>query len=88
MPAHRCACVSQVGGGVVAIASLMGRSFIFSFKYQLLFQANAIGRSGKTVREFLEKSYKEEDVESDEGAIKLAIKALLEVSDISRAQCF
>ncbi|XP_012686185.1 proteasome subunit alpha type-7 [Clupea harengus] len=42
-------------------------------------KANAIGRSGKTVREFLEKSYKEEDVESDEGAIKLAIKALLEV---------
>uniref|UniRef100_A0A3B1IUK1 Proteasome subunit alpha type n=1 Tax=Astyanax mexicanus TaxID=7994 RepID=A0A3B1IUK1_ASTMX len=42
-------------------------------------KANAIGRSAKTVREFLEKNYKEEDMESDELAIKLAVRALLEV---------
>lgn len=42
-------------------------------------KANATGRSAKTVREFLEKYYTPEQVESEEGAIKLAIKALLEV---------
>uniref|UniRef100_A0A1Q3FBB7 Proteasome subunit alpha type n=1 Tax=Culex tarsalis TaxID=7177 RepID=A0A1Q3FBB7_CULTA len=42
-------------------------------------KANATGRSAKTVREFLEKYYTNEQVESEEGAIKLAIKALLEV---------
>uniref|UniRef100_A0A3P9A787 Proteasome subunit alpha type n=1 Tax=Esox lucius TaxID=8010 RepID=A0A3P9A787_ESOLU len=42
-------------------------------------KANAIGRSAKTVREFLEKHYKEEDMESDTEVIKLAIRALLEV---------
>lgn len=42
-------------------------------------KANATGRSAKTVREFLEKYYKPEDVETEEGAVKLAIKALLEV---------
>lgn len=42
-------------------------------------KANATGRSAKTVREFLEKFYTPEQVESEEGAIKLAIKALLEV---------
>ncbi|KAK6303709.1 hypothetical protein J4Q44_G00261630 [Coregonus suidteri] len=42
-------------------------------------KANAIGRSAKTVREFLEKNYKEEDMESDTDTIKLAIRALLEV---------
>uniref|UniRef100_A0A8C9VRQ7 Proteasome subunit alpha type n=1 Tax=Scleropages formosus TaxID=113540 RepID=A0A8C9VRQ7_SCLFO len=42
-------------------------------------KANAIGRSAKTVREFLEKNYKEEDVESDSGTIKLGVRALLEV---------
>uniref|UniRef100_A0A8C7UY52 Proteasome subunit alpha type n=1 Tax=Oncorhynchus mykiss TaxID=8022 RepID=A0A8C7UY52_ONCMY len=40
-------------------------------------KANAIGRSAKTVREFLE-NYKE-DMESDTDTIKLAIRALLEV---------
>ncbi|KAL2919525.1 Proteasome subunit alpha type-4 [Polyrhizophydium stewartii] len=40
-------------------------------------KANAIGRSSKTVREFLEKNYKE-DMTRDE-TIKLAIKSLLEV---------
>lgn len=43
------------------------------------FQANAIGRSAKTVREFLEKNYKEEEMESDQQAVKLAVRALLEV---------
>uniref|UniRef100_A0A4W3IZS3 Proteasome 20S subunit alpha 7 n=1 Tax=Callorhinchus milii TaxID=7868 RepID=A0A4W3IZS3_CALMI len=40
-------------------------------------KANATGRSAKTVREFLEKNYSEACSDSD--AIKLAIKALLEV---------
>ncbi|XP_065090388.1 proteasome subunit alpha type-7-1 [Ochlerotatus camptorhynchus] len=42
-------------------------------------KANATGRSAKTVREFLEKYYTLEQVETEDGAIKLAIKALLEV---------
>jgi len=42
-------------------------------------QANATGRSAKTVREFLEKHYSEEAVSTEEGAIKLVVKALLEV---------
>ncbi|XP_075827006.1 proteasome subunit alpha-type 8 isoform X1 [Microtus pennsylvanicus] len=42
-------------------------------------KANAIGRSAKTVREFLEKNYTEEAISNDSEAIKLAIKALLEV---------
>lgn len=44
-------------------------------------QANAIGRSAKTVREFLEKHYTEEVADSDDETIKLAIKALLEVGN-------
>lgn len=40
-------------------------------------QANAIGRSSKTVREFLEKAWKA-DMTQDE-SIKLAVKSLLEV---------
>jgi 20S proteasome subunit alpha 4 len=42
-------------------------------------KANATGKSAKTVREFLEKYYTPELVEKEEGAVKLAIKALLEV---------
>jgi len=42
-------------------------------------KANATGRSGKTVREYLEKNYKADDMVKDEAVIKLAIKALLEV---------
>ncbi|XP_052012008.1 proteasome subunit alpha-type 8 isoform X1 [Apodemus sylvaticus] len=42
-------------------------------------KANAIGRSAKTVREFLEKNYTEDAISNDNEAIKLAIKALLEV---------
>lgn len=45
----------------------------------LYLQANAIGRSAKTVREYLEKNYTAQLVESNEATIKLAIKALLEV---------
>ncbi|KAM5222320.1 proteasome subunit alpha-type 8 isoform 1-T1 [Ctenodactylus gundi] len=42
-------------------------------------KANAIGRSAKTVREFLEKNYTEDAVSDDNEAIKLVIRALLEV---------
>ncbi|KAF9583796.1 Proteasome subunit alpha type-4 [Lunasporangiospora selenospora] len=40
-------------------------------------KANSIGRSSKTVREFLEKNYKEDMTRDD--TIRLAIKSLLEV---------
>jgi len=43
-------------------------------------RANATGRSGKTVREFLEKYYSDQEVATEKGAVKLAIKALLEVA--------
>merc|ERR1739847_55320 len=42
-------------------------------------KANAIGRSAKTVREFLEKNYVADKVAAEEETVKLAIKALLEV---------
>ncbi|XP_059138708.1 proteasome subunit alpha type-7-like [Physella acuta] len=42
-------------------------------------KANTIGRSAKTVREFLEKHYTEELQANDDECIKLTIKALLEV---------
>lgn len=42
-------------------------------------KANATGRSAKTVKEFLEKYYAEEEVKTQKGAVKLAIRALLEV---------
>lgn len=42
-------------------------------------QANATGRSAKTVREYLEKNYSPEAVGNRDGTITLAIKALLEV---------
>ncbi|KAF5298433.1 hypothetical protein FQR65_LT01211 [Abscondita terminalis] len=42
-------------------------------------KANATGRSAKTVREFLEKYYTDEGVETEKGTVKLAIHALLEV---------
>jgi len=41
--------------------------------------ANATGRSAKTVREFLEKQYSPAAVADREGAVKLAVRALLEV---------
>ena len=46
-------------------------------------KANAIGRSSKTVQEYLEKNYSDDIVESDAETIKLALKALLEVRDLS-----
>jgi len=42
-------------------------------------KANAIGRSAKVVREYLEKAYNEDAVSNDKDSIKLALKALLEV---------
>lgn len=42
-------------------------------------KANAIGRSAKTVREFLEKHYSDDVAKSEKETIKLALKALLEV---------
>ena len=50
-------------------------------------QANATGRSSKTVREFLEKNYTEEVAESEHETIKLAVKALLEVCPTSSKWC-
>jgi len=43
--------------------------------------ANAIGRNSKTVREFLEKNYKDE---GSEQTLKIALRALLEVVDSSK----
>lgn len=45
----------------------------------LFLKANATGRSAKTVHEFLEKYYTTEEVSTERGCIKLAIRALLEV---------
>lgn len=42
-------------------------------------QANATGRSAKSVREYLEKNYSPETVKTRDSSIMLAIKALLEV---------
>ncbi|KAL3317434.1 Psma8p [Cichlidogyrus casuarinus] len=42
-------------------------------------KANAIGKNSKTVREFLEKNYTEEAVETEEGTINLAVKSLMDV---------
>ena len=42
-------------------------------------KANATGRSAKTVREFLEKYYTDEEVSTVTGTVKLSIRALLEV---------
>merc|ERR1712071_147754 len=42
-------------------------------------KANAIGRSSKIVREFLEQQYSPESVDTEDKCIKLAARALLEV---------
>jgi len=42
-------------------------------------KANSTGRSAKTVREFLEKFYATEELDSEDKTVKLAIRALLEV---------
>lgn len=44
------------------------------------YKANATGRSAKTVREFFEKSYSANEVSTQNGTVKLAIRALLEVA--------
>lgn len=46
-------------------------------------KANAIGRSSKSVREFLEKHYDEEKLQGD-GSVKLAVRALLEVVESNK----
>ena len=53
------------------------RCFRRLVRYWLTLQAVSIGRSSKTVREFLEKNYPEELSRAD--TIKLTIKSLLEV---------
>lgn len=54
--------------------------FIYNCLYKWLsLKANATGRNAKTVHEFLEKFYTPEEVSTEKGCIKLAIRALLEV---------
>jgi len=48
------------------------------------FQANATGRLALTVRNFLEKNYKLEDMKTEHDTVKLAIRALLEVVQSGR----
>mgnify|MGYP004581169629 CR=1 FL=1 len=52
--------------------------FVFFLK------ANATGRNAKTVHEFLQKYYTPEEVATEKGTIKLAIRALLEVVQSGR----
>lgn len=47
-------------------------------------KANATGRNAKTVHEFLQKYYTPEEVATEKGTIKLAIRALLEVVQSGR----
>ena len=42
-------------------------------------KANATGRTGKTVKEYLEKNYNKESAADDDKTIKLALRALMEV---------
>lgn len=42
-------------------------------------KANATGRGAKSVKEFLEKNYDNEDLSQEDNAVKLAVKALMEV---------
>ena len=53
--------------------------YFICWNRNICFQANAIGRSAKTVREFLEKHYTTEVAATEKDTIKLALKALLEV---------
>lgn len=72
--AHVCTRLSQVE------FTVHGRYVRALILVHLLFntcQANAIGRSSKTVREFLEKNHKD-DLTREE-SIKLTVKSLLEV---------
>lgn len=63
-------------------------NFIFAYQTKiyltLCLQAGSIGRCDKTVREFLEQNYKPEVVTTDKGAVKLAVRALLEVQSGAR----
>lgn len=63
------------------VSTVHGRQVVFDplrfLHLEMPFEANAIGRSSKTVREFLEKNYKEDM--SREESIKLTVKSLLEV---------
>lgn len=61
---------------------ILTRTVLVLLCHMFYTQANTIGRSAKTVREFLEKNYKEEDMESDEMVLKLAVRALLEVLEL------
>ncbi|KAF6214714.1 hypothetical protein GE061_009457 [Apolygus lucorum] len=47
-------------------------------------KANATGRGAKTVKEFLEKNYDNEDLSQEDNVVKLAVKALLEVVQSGR----
>ncbi|XP_022234900.1 proteasome subunit alpha type-7-1-like [Drosophila obscura] len=44
------------------------------------YKANATGRLSQTVREYFEKYYRDEEVLSEQGAVKLAVRALLLVA--------
>jgi len=48
-------------------------------------KANAIGKNSKTVLDFLEKKYAGDEVFEEEAALKLAIKAMLEVTEANTA---
>jgi 20S proteasome subunit alpha 4 len=47
-------------------------------------KALAVGRNSKQVKEFLETNYKAESVATQDGAVKLAVKSLLEVVEASK----
>ncbi|XP_030377078.1 proteasome subunit alpha type-7-1-like [Scaptodrosophila lebanonensis] len=60
-----------------------GTSHLFQTEPSGIFyewKANVTGHSSKVVREFFEKNYSDENVATEEGAVKLAIRGLLEVS--------
>ncbi|KAH8360024.1 hypothetical protein KR093_010213 [Drosophila rubida] len=48
------------------------------------YTANATGRSDNIVREFFEKNYREEDIKTVSDAVKLTIRGLLEVAQLSQ----
>lgn len=79
-----CLCVWQIMQlyNLYFFLILQMKSFLNSHSFSVspqCFQANAIGRGAKSVREFLEKNYTDEAIETDDLTIKLVIKALLEV---------
>ena len=62
----------------------MNEALLFTWRLtpdsvSFLYQANATGRSAKTVREFLEKQYSPENVATLDLSVKMAVRALLEV---------